>query len=98
MSFAKKAVILVLAVALFGATTLRPKAAHAISDWAWAGIGVASYAVLVITLTVVLFSGQSAPLTGEDGRPVLPDDKDPGTLRFGTHCNGTDGNVPIACW
>jgi hypothetical protein len=98
MSLAKKTVILVLSIALLSATTLRPKPAHAISDWAWAGIGVASYAVLVITLTAIVFGGKSAPLTGEDGRPVLRDDRDPGTLQFGSSCNSTDGNVPIACW
>jgi hypothetical protein len=98
MSLAKKMVILILSVALFGATALRPKAVHAITDWGWAGIGVASYAVLVITLTAIVFGGKSAPLTDEHGKPPLQEDQDPGTLRLGTDCNSTDGNVPIACW
>jgi hypothetical protein len=98
MALTKKGLVLIVAVALFGVTTLRPKAAHAISDWAWAGIGVASYAVLVITLTAVVFGGQSAPLTAEDGTQPLKDAEDPGTVRFGTGCKSADGNVPIACW
>jgi hypothetical protein len=98
MPLAKKTVVLILSVALLGATALRPKAVYALSDWEWAGIGVASYAVLVITLTAIVFGGRSAPLTAEDGRPPLREDQDPGTLRLGTDCNSTDGNVPIACW
>lgn len=98
MSLAKKGLVLIVAVALFGVTTIRPRAAHAISDWAWAGIGVASYAVLVISLTALVFGGQSAPLTSEDGTQPLKDGKDPETLRFGSDCSSTDGNVPIACW
>ena len=98
MSFPKKTVILVLAVALFTVTTFRPKPAQAISDWAWAGIGVVSYAVLVITLTLVVFGGKSAPLTDENGKHPLQEPQEPGTLQFGTDCNSADGNVPIACW
>lgn len=98
MALTKKGLLIIVALALFGMTVMRPKPAHAISDWAWAGIGVASYAVLVITLTAVVFGGQSAPLTSEDGTHPLKDDQDPGTVRFGTNCTSTDGNVPIACW
>ena len=98
MSFAKKAVVLLVAVAVFGVTTLRPRPAHAISDWGLAGIGVAAYAVFVITMTIVVFGGKSAPLTAEDGKSPLDKERDPGTVRLGNDCNSTDGNVPIACW
>lgn len=98
MSLAKKSVIVILAFALFGATTLRPRPVQALSDWEWAGVGVASYAVLVITLTWIVFGGKSAPLTAENGQPPLREDQGQGALQFGTNCNSTDGNVPIACW
>jgi hypothetical protein len=98
MAFAKKAVVLLVVLAVFGVTTLRPRPAHAISEWGLAGIGVAAYAVFVITMTIVVFGGKSAPLTAEDGTSPLEEDRDPGTFRFGTNCRSTDGNVPIACW
>jgi len=98
MSFVKKAVVLLVAVAVFGVTTMRPRPAHALSDWAYAGIGVAAYAVFVITMTVIVFGGKTAPLTAEDGTSPLEKEKDPSTVRFGNHCKSTDGNMPIACW
>jgi hypothetical protein len=98
MALAKKAVVVLVAVAVFGVTTLRPRPAQALDAWAWAGIGVAAYAAFVITMTVIVFGGKSAPLTAEDGTSPLEEKRDPGTIRFGSSCKSTDGNVPIACW
>jgi hypothetical protein len=97
MSFAKKIATLTLAIALLMATSLRPKPAMALDAWAWAGIGIASYLVFVVTMTAIIFGGQSAPLA-EDGKSSLEENAEPGTLQFGTNCRSSDGNVPIACW
>lgn len=97
MRLTKKTAILLLAVVLLGTTAVRPRAAQALDAWAWAGIGVASYAAFIFTMTLVIFGGSPAPLT-ETGRPPLEGEKEPGAVRFGTACRSSEGTVPIACW
>jgi len=97
MPLAKKTMTLMLAVALFALTALQPKPAQGLNTWEWAAIGVASYAVFVFTMTIIIFGGSSAPLT-EAGRPPLEKPKEPGTLRFGSDCRTSEAEMPIACW
>lgn len=93
----RRIVALVTAVALcLAVSAVRPSKAYALNEWAWAGIGVAAWAVIVTVGTLLVFH---QPLAAE-GKDQLQEAEDARTVvQVRPNCRpSTDGNLNLVCW
>lgn len=84
-----------VAVMLLATLMLPARRAQAIDAWGWAGIGIAAYAVLVVTATTLVYR---APLADDEARlPEREDRRD--KVQMGSRCAPQhEPGLVIACW
>ena len=98
----RRAVALVLIVALLAALTLAPRRAEALSDGEIAGIvigSIAGYVVLIMIGTVAVYGwkrkkpAEPLPIELIQPRPAATDG-----FRLASQCAPRDGQMPLFCW
>jgi len=92
----KKLTALGLALVVFGWIALQPARAEALSGWAWAGIGLASYIALLVVATTIAFPNPAPLAPGAWELPEKEGDKD--AIEFGGGCRQQGSGLVVACW